>query len=290
MKAAPFDYIAAGSLEEALSLLARHGDEARPLAGGQSLVPMMALRLARPSVLVDLNPVASLAGIELAADHVRIGAMTRQADLFSSTLARRHAALLVEALGHVGHPPTRNRGTVGGSLAHADPSAELPVAMVALEARFILRGRDGRRIVPAADFFKGAFETALAAHELIVEIEVPLSAPTSGFREISPRKGDFAVVAAAARLEIDDEGKCRSCALVLGGVAASPLRCPEVEKRLIGRRLDEAGLSAAMVAFPLEQIETEDRRASRSYRRRIAPVIARRALDAALAGRGERNR
>ncbi len=288
MKPAPFDYFAARSVEEALSLLERHGEEARPLAGGQSLVPMMALRLARPAVLIDLNPIASLAGVEVAEDRIRIGAMTRQAELLVSPLVGMHAPLLIDALAHIGHPPTRARGTIGGSLAHADPSAELPVVMVALDARLVLQGRAGRRSVPAAEFFKDAFETALAGGELLVEIAIPLAAGGTAFREISPRRGDFAVIAAAARLAVDADGRCRSCALVLGGVAPTPLRCARVEEELVGQLGDEATISSALRALPLERIETEDGHASRLYRRRVAPVMARRALAAALARSGPR--
>jgi CO/xanthine dehydrogenase FAD-binding subunit len=251
---------------------------------------MMALRLARPAVLIDLNPVASLAGIEVRGDHMRIGAMTRQADILSSHEVRRYAPLLADALAHVGHPPTRNRGTVGGSLSLADPSAELPVAMVALSASFLLQGAKGTRAVPAVDFFKDAFETVLAASELLVSIEVPRTRSISAFCEISPRKGDFAIVAAAALLDCDPDGVCRSCRLVLGGVAGTPLACPDVEQHLIGRRLDDATVSSAMSGFPVEKVKAEDRRASHSYRQKVAPVIARRALNAALVRRGEGGR
>jgi CO/xanthine dehydrogenase FAD-binding subunit len=287
MKPAPFDYFAAHSLDEALSLLRQHGEEARPLAGGQSLVPMMALRLARPAVLVDLNPVASLAGIEVRADHLRIGAMTRQADILSSAEVRRHAPLLAQALSHVGHPPTRNRGTVGGSLSLADPSAELPVAMVALGACLTLHSSKSTRAIAAADFFKDAFETALAADELLVSIEIPHSRPSSAFCEISPRKGDFAIVAAAALLDCDSNGICRSCRVVLGGVAGAPVVCQDIQQRLVGERLDVAAIASAISSFPAEKVETEDRRAGRAYRRKVAPVMARRALVAALATSGE---
>jgi carbon-monoxide dehydrogenase medium subunit len=247
----------------------------------------MALRLARPTVLIDLNPVASLAGIELHADHLRIGAMTRQADILSSDEVRRHAPLLAQALSHVGHPPTRNRGTVGGSLSLADPSAELPVAMAALGARFVLQGPDGTRAVGAAAFFKDAFETALAPNELLVSIEVPHARRSSAFCEISPRKGDFAIVAAAAILDCDPGGVCHSCRLILGGIAGVPMACHEIEQRLVDQRLDAAAISSAMSSFPVERVETADRRASRAYRRKVAPVIARRALNAALGRSGE---
>jgi len=286
MKPAPFEYFAPRSIDEALLLLERHGEKARPLAGGQSLVPMMALRLARPAVLVDLNPITALAGMELAGEHLRIGAMTRQAELLASPLARSHTPLLVEALTHVGHPPTRRRGTVGGSLAHADPSAELPAAIVALDAQLVLRSPSGQRRCAAAEFFKDAFETTLAPGELLAEIEVPLEAGGSAFFELSPRKGDFALIAAAARLELAADGQCRSCALVLGGVASKPVRCFEVERRLLGQRVDEQAIARAVSALPAEEIQTQDRQTSRDYRRRVAPVIARRALNEALARNG----
>jgi CO/xanthine dehydrogenase FAD-binding subunit len=289
MKPAPFDYFAASSVEEALGLLEEYGEGARLLAGGQSLVPMMAFRLARPTKLIDLNPIASIAGIKLGKGHLRIGPMTRQAELLASPLVSRHAPLLTRALKHVGHPATRCRGTIGGSLAHADPAAELPVAMVALEARLTLQSRSGRqRTLKAGEFFKDAFETALEHGELITEVEVPFTAGGSAFLEVSPRKGDFAVLAAAAHLKVDADGQCSCCTLVLGGVASKPLRCTEVESQVVGRYVDESAIARAIEAIPTDEIETEDRHASRAYRRRVAPVIARRVLTLAfdISGRG----
>jgi len=289
MKPSPFDYFAASSVEEALALLEDYGEGARLLAGGQSLVPMMAFRLARPTKLIDLNPIASMAGIKLGEGHLRIGAMTRQAELLASPVVSRRAPLLTRALEHVGHPSTRCRGTIGGSLAHADPAAELPVAMVALDARLTLQSRNGRqRTLEAAEFFKDAFETALEHAELIAEVEVPFAAGGSAFHEVSPRKGDFAVLAAAAHLKIDADGQCSSCRLVLGGVASKPLRCTDVESQIVGRRVDESAIARAIEAISINEIETEDRHASRAYRRRVAPVIARRVLTLAsgISGRG----
>ena len=255
MKPTPFDYFAASSVEEALGLLEEHGEGARLLAGGQSLVPMMAFRLARPTKLIDLNPIASIAGIKLGKGHLRIGAMTRQAELLASPLVSRHAPLLARALEHVGHPATRCRGTIGGSLAHADPAAELPVAMVALEARLTLQSRSGRqRTLKAGEFFKDTFETALEHGELITEVEVPFTAGGSAFLEVSPRKGDFAVLAAAAHLKVDADGQCNSCALVLGGVASKPLRCTDAESQILGRRVDEAAIARAIEAIPKDEI------------------------------------
>jgi carbon-monoxide dehydrogenase medium subunit len=288
MKAAPFEYLAPRSIEEALLLLECHGERARPLAGGQSLVPMMAMRLVRPGVLIDLNRIAALAGIELAHGILRIGAMTRQAELLASPLVRSHTPLLAEALSHVGHPPTRRRGTLGGSLAHADPSAELPAAIVALDARLVLQSRNGQRRCAATEFFKEAFETALAPGELLTEIEIPLTDGGWAFLEISPRKGDFALIAAASRLELAPDGRCRSCALVLAGVAPRPVRCAAVERNLLGRRIDAEAIARAVGALAAEDIQTQDRLASRMYRQRVAPVIAHRALNKALARNGSR--
>src|SRR5438876_2265709 len=173
MKPAPFDYFAPGTVDEALALLAEHGDEAKPLAGGQSLIPAMNFRLARPGALVDLNQIAELSYVRSQRDGLVIGAMTRQRTVERSEEARRVAPLVSEAMPFVAHPQIRNRGTVGGSIAHADPAAELPAVMLALEARFRARSRAGERSIPVAEFFKGMLETALAPGELLVEIAVP---------------------------------------------------------------------------------------------------------------------
>ncbi len=175
MKPAPFAYLRPDTLAGALAALAEHGEEARPLAGGQSLVPMLALRLARPSLVIDLNRIPDLAGIAETSEEIRIGAMTRQAALLAHPAIRKRMPLLARALGFVGHPPTRARGTIGGSLAHADPAAELPVAMVALDARLVLTGRAGEREVGAADFFRGTFATDLRPGELLAEIRIPVA-------------------------------------------------------------------------------------------------------------------
>ena len=283
MKAAPFDYAAPTTLDEAVMLLADHGEDARPIAGGQSLVPMLALRLARPAMLVDLNRIEGLAGITVEADALRIGAMTRQADVLRSPEIAAMAPLLVAALGNVGHPPTRARGTVGGSMAHADPAAELPVALAALDAEVIVRGGNGERVVPAGEFVLGAFETALAPGEIVVAIRVPKARGGTSFLEISPRKGDFAIICVAVRLDCDPGGLCRSCALALGGVADRPIRCGESERALTGRSLDDLAIAEAVAALPLGAITMESRLASAGYRQRVAPVLAERALRAAFA-------
>lgn len=282
MKPVPFEYFAAQSVDGALQLLAQHGEDARPLAGGQSLVPMLAFRIARPSVLIDLNRVASLSGIAVAGNELRIGAMTRQAQALASPVIARHAPLLMQALHEVGHPPTRVRGTIGGSLAHADPAAELPAVMLALDAKFVVKSATGERVVPASEFFIDAFETAARQGELLTEIRIPLGgAGGSAFLEISHRKGDFGIVSVAARVTAGADGTCKSVALVFGGVAATPIRCPDVEARLVGRNLNASTIASALDAIPRDRIELDARNASRAYRLRVAPVLAQRALLAA---------
>lgn len=289
MKPAPFEYFAPSAIEEAIDLLAQHGDEARPLAGGQSLVPMLAFRIARPAVLIDLNRIPSLAGIEVQGNELCIGAMTRQADALASPLVAEHVPLLMHALSNVGHPPTRARGTIGGSLSHADPAAELPVAMTALDAEFVLRGKTGKRPVKAGAFFLGSFETAIAPGELLEEIRIPLPGVAScAFHEVSLRKGDFAIASAAALLTMNKDGRCENVRLVLGGVGSAPVRCLEAERLLAGKRLDSAVIKTAAAALPAGQFDLDSHAASRDYRLRIAPVLAARALTEAFSRSGGR--
>ncbi|MBI3707410.1 MAG: xanthine dehydrogenase family protein subunit M [Proteobacteria bacterium] len=286
MKPAPFDYAAPRTLDEAIDLLGRHGEDARPLAGGQSLMPMLALRLSRPSLLVDLNRVESLSGIRIDDDELRIGAMTRQAEALESAEIRRHVPLLAQALAEVGHPPTRARGTIGGSLAHADPAAELPAVIVALGAKLVIRGATGERVLRAEEFFRGMFETDVKAGELLVEIRIPIQAQGSAFLEIALRKGDFAIVSVAASIALGPDQRCVAATLVLGGVGPMPVRCADSERRLIGHTPDAAAISAAAEAIPIDRVELGSRSASRGYRRRVAPVLVKRALAAAAGAAG----
>jgi aerobic carbon-monoxide dehydrogenase medium subunit len=287
VKPAPFEYLAPTTLADAIGLLARHGDEARPLAGGQSLVPMMAARLARPTVIVDLNRIAGLSGIVVDREAVRIGAMTRQGVALASPELCAAVPLLAEALAQVGHPPTRARGTIGGSLAHADPAAELPAVTVALEAVLTISGLGGERRVPAGSFFAGAFETALKPGELLSEIHVPvLGSEGQAFLEIARRKGDFAVISTAVRLRLAEDGRCSLARIVLGGVAGTPMRCHESEEQLLGERPSTGLLAAAAERIPLGSIELHSHHASRDYRRQVAPVLVRRALFLAAARAG----
>ncbi|MCI0434085.1 MAG: xanthine dehydrogenase family protein subunit M, partial [Gemmatimonadetes bacterium] len=239
MKPAPFKYLAPTSRQEALDALRRYGADAKVLAGGQSLVPLLAMRLARPSILIDLNRVADLAFVKVARTSVTIGAMTRQyAAEFDPRLAAR-LPLLCDALRWVGHPQIRTRGTIGGSLAHADPSAELPAVMAAFGARVVLQSARGERVVDAARFFTGYLATVLEADELLAEVRIPAQPPGTAwaFREVARRHGDFALVGVAALLQFDDGRRCTSARLIFTGVGPRPVRVPEVEQHLIGRSL-----------------------------------------------------
>ncbi len=289
MKPPPFRYHTPRSLSEALDLLRESSGDARVLAGGQSLVPLLNLRLAYPEVLVDLNQVQGLSYIRDDGARLRIGAMTRQREAEFSVVLAERCPLLVEALAQVGHPAIRNRGTVGGSLAHADPVAELPCVMTALNAELVAAGPEGERVIAASDFFLGPYETALDAREILVEVRIP-SAPGprhASFVEFSRRHGDFALAEAAAVLEGD--GSCTGARVVAAGPAWIPCRLEAVE-RLVGGAgvartdgaaqrdlVEEAGRTAeaAVAALPTHADATP-------YQRRLAAVLVKRAVAQAL--------
>ena len=281
MKPAPFEYRRADSVEEALHHLGEFGEEAKLLAGGQSLVPLLSFRLAKPACLVDVNPLTSLDYIERNGT-LRIGALTRHRAL-EDHLAARTFPLLAEAVPLIGHPAIRNRGTVGGSLAHADPAAELPVAAVALAATLHAEGPDGKRAIPAAAFFTDYFETALASGEILTEVSIPAPGDEWGwsFLEMSRRHGDFAVVCVAAGVAPDPGGLCADARLVLGGVGPGPLRAAEAEEFLRGgpldpKRLAEAGKIVADAVRPPGDVH-----ASSEFRKHLSGVLSERALRAA---------
>lgn len=284
MKSAPFDYFRARALDEALRELDAGGGEAIVLAGGQTLVPMMAMRLARPAKLIDVNEIAGLAGIEAAPTGLRVRAMTRQAAALASDAVRTHQPLLAKALSFVGHQQTRNRGTVGGSLAHADPSAEIPLAAVALDAEITLARTGGTRTVAARDFFQGALATARAADELLTEVVFPAWSGRigAGFHEVSPRHGDFAIVAAAVQLQLDPDGTCRRAGVAVGGASPAPVRVAEAEAALTGKRIDASLAQNVARAVDAAIDPGEDVHATAAFRRRVARVLVERAiLDAA---------
>ena len=281
MKPAGFEYHDPTTLPEATALLGRLGEDARVLAGGQSLVPLMNFRLARPAHLVDLNRVAELDFLSVEDGELRIGAMTRQRRLERSGEVAAGWPLLREATGFIGHVQIRNRGTVGGSLAHAFPSAELPVAMVTLDAAFVLQGEDGERTVAAEDFFFGTMTTTLEPGELLREVRVPAPAAGSGasFQEVSRRYGDFALAGAAALVTLDRGGAVAGARLTLTG--AAPIRAQAAEETMRGQEPSEA-LFREAARRAVEGIEQDsDMHASAEYRRRACEVLARRALTEA---------
>lgn len=282
MKPAPFDYFAPETRAGALALLAKHED-AKPLAGGQSLVPAMNFRLARPAVLVDLNRVSDLTGIH-AGESLRIGAMTRQADLEQNRDVASFAPLVAEAIPHVAHAPIRNRGTLGGNLAHADPASELPAVMVALGARFRLQSERGDRWTNAADFFLGLFATLLEPGELLVEIEIPMPRPRTGhaFLEIARRHGDYALAGAAAAVSLDAQGRGERARLVLFGVGEGPWVATRAEGMLGGESPGPELLAGAAEAVRAEVDPPSDIHASGGYRRHLSGVLARRVLERAF--------
>jgi CO/xanthine dehydrogenase FAD-binding subunit len=281
MKPAPFDYVRPATLAEACELLA--GDEdARLIAGGQTLVPMLAMRLARPAKLIDIMRLPELGGIHQEDGAVVIGATTRQAQAERDPVIRVSVPLLARALPWVGHPPTSNRGTVGGSIANADPSAEIPLVAVTLGAEILLATPAGPASMPADDFFVGPMLTAIGQGECISAIRFPVwrhARTGTGFFEISARRSDFAFVAAAAQVAFDDDDRCVDVALGVGGAGDRPLRLDV--SRLNGTKLDAASLSDAMKAAADGIDAISDLHASAAYRRRVAVTLCMRALEQA---------
>ena len=291
MKPAPFAYAAPRGLTEALNLVREHGAEGKVLAGGQSLVPLLAMRLARPAVLIDLNRVRQLDYIRDGRE-VRIGAMTRQRTAEVSPLVQRRLPLLAEALGYVGHPQIRNRGTIGGILAHADPSAELPAVLSALNGRVVLRSTRGTRTLGPDEFFLSYLTTALEPDELLVEVRLPAHDRAGwAFVEVARRRGDYALVGVAAVVEVED-GRITRARLAFTGVGAGPVRIGELEQAVAGKpATDETLTEAGRIASARLDPET-DIHASAEYRREVAGVLTERALrlaaDRARKGRRER--
>lgn len=278
MKPASFDYHDPATLDEALDLLARYGDQARPLAGGQSLVPLMNFRLLRPAHIVDLNGVNELSYLKVDNRALRIGATTRQRALERSPEVVRHWPLLRDAAAFIGHIQIRNRGTVGGSIAHAFPSAELPIAMVTLDASMLVRAKNGQRILRAEDFFVSYMTTALGSGELLTEVVVPRLPPNSGwsYQEVSRRHGDFALAGAASVIALDDNGTIKQARLTLTGT--TPIRAVEAEQSLLGEKPSEPLLKNA-AARATENLEQDsDIHASAEYRQSACQALARRAL------------
>ncbi len=284
MKPAPFRYFAPTTLDGALELLAEHGDAAKLLAGGQSLTPMMNFRLVSPAVLIDLNAIPELAFLDGREDRLVIGAMTRQRRLERDPLIARAAPLIAQAMPLVAHPQIRNRGTIGGSLAHADPAAELPAIMVALDARLKLVSRGNERQVCAKDFFLGIFTTALAPTEILSQITLPPLPPRTGysFQEVSRRHGDFALAGVAAVVTLDESAVCSAASIVCLGLGAQPMAASAAAQQIVGTCPTAETIRAAADAVDAEIEPGTDIHASADFRRHLARVLTRRALQAAV--------
>ena len=284
MKPAPFDYVAPRTVAEAVDHLARHGRDARVLAGGQSLVRLMNTRLATPAVIVDINRVEGLDGIAVENGSVRIGALARQRAAELSEVVRAEAPLFAEAGGHVAHPSVRRRGTVVGSIAFADPSAELPAALLALDGDAIVSGPDGERTVAAADLFTGAFATSLAAGELITAVRVPRGAvgrTGSAWVEVSRRHGDLPICGAGAVVTLDDDGTIAGARVALCGVGATPVRATAVEEALAGAEPIDDAIARAADDAARDLDPPSDPHGSADFRRHLAVVMTRRSVGRA---------
>jgi carbon-monoxide dehydrogenase medium subunit len=289
MKLPDFAYEAPATLSEAVALLAEHQDEASVLAGGQSLIPLLALRLARPPVLVDINGLSELSGVSVTDDWVAIGAMTREYVAEESEAVAETLPLLAAALPLIGHEAIRSRGTIGGSLAHADPAAELPAVARALDAEFVVRSRSGERVIPAAEWFEGYLATARRPDEILVEVRFPAAGPGTGatFLEVARRHGDFAMVGVAASLTLAG-GAVTDARLAFSGIADVPVRAAEAEAFLLGQEpsadlFEEAARRATAGIDP-----PADLHGSAEYRKKVAATLVRRGLRAAADNAHER--
>lgn len=278
MKASAFSYARASSVDEALSLLVQHGDQARILSGGQSLMPALNLRLSAPEWIIDINGISDLRGVTVAGDVLKIGALTRHVDVQRSSEIATHAPLLTDAIQHVAHPAIRNRGTFGGSLAHADPASELPACVVALDATIVARGPGGERRIAAAEFFAGIYETALAPDELLVAVEVPVKKPGARhfFHEYARRSGDYAIAGLAAQA-VRDGDVLSDLRLAYFAVGDRPVLAM-ASRHLVGKPVTAATLAEAQAALDNELDPQEDQQATASMRRYFARQLMERCV------------
>ena len=285
MKPAPFEYYAPDSIEQAVDLFSQHNGDAKLLAGGQSLVPAMNFRVMQPSVLIDLNRVSELSYIREEGNVIRVGSMARERHLeFDSSIEKR-TPLLHEAVPFIAHPQIRNRGTIGGSIVHSDPAAELPVLMLALNARLKARNRTGERWIDAQDFFVGMFTTALEADEILVEIELPFMPSHTGwsFMEVAPRAGDYAMMGVAALVTLDESGNCSHAKLVYLNAGEGPINAREAAELLVVENSsDHAIEEASTIASEKEINPFGNMHASADFQRHLAKVLTKKTLRVAL--------
>jgi carbon-monoxide dehydrogenase medium subunit len=288
MKPPAFDYVVAKSTDDAVNRLAEFGDDASVIAGGQSLVPMLALRLARPSVLVDINRVAELGGAKLDGTTLRIGAMTRQNTIMRDPLVMKHAPALAAATRLVGHHQTRNRGTIGGSLALGEPASEYPATSVALSAQIELRSKEGTRTVPAREFYEGAYSTVRKAGEMIVSVAFPgwPEGTVMTVDEIARRPGDFALTGIIVALAIDTGGKITRAGIAWFGMAQTPCAAVQAEKALVGQAASNLDITAIANLAVADTEPWDDIHATGAYRRIVGARLAARVMKKALAMKG----
>jgi carbon-monoxide dehydrogenase medium subunit len=282
---ANFDFFAPKTVDEALQLLARHGDDGKVLAGGQSLIPVLKLRLAAPSVVVDIGRIGDLSYLKSEGGVIRLGAMTTHAAIAKSALIKESCPLLAETAAQIGDQQVRNRGTIGGSLVHADPAADWPAAILALHAEIVARSAKGERVIKAADFFVEMMTTAVQTGELVTEIRIPVPAQpaAAAYLKVPQAASGFAVVGVAAQLTMDG-GKCKDASIGVTGLAPKAYRAKAVEDALRGQTLDDATLSAAIAKADAEASDAmEDIHASGEYRRHLTRVYTKRAVQAAAA-------
>jgi len=281
---ASFGYVAAHSVEEALQLLAQHGEDAKLLAGGHSLIPAMKLRLASPRTLIDLGTVPDLSGVRVDGDALAIGALTVHSDVAGSDLVRQHLPGLAEAASMIGDVQVRNRGTIGGSVAHADPGADFPVILTALNASFVLQSSSGKRTVAVDDFFVDFFATAMTANEVLTEIRIPLPTAGSGtaYAKLGHPASGYVVVSAGALIQRRQSGSCVSARVAIGGLGSGPVRAVATEMELQGKPLTPQIIAAAAAKAAEETDPDGDTYASAEYKRHVAAVYARQAIAAAV--------
>ena len=281
MKPAAFDYAVPATLAEAVALLAQHGGEAKAISGGQSLMPMLNFRLTSPAMLVDLRRISELHGVDIQLAGTRLGARTRWCDIEKSSALAAAQPLLCAAIAHVAHYQVRNRGTVGGSIVHADPAAEMPGLSVALDAQLRLVGAKGERMVPASEFFTGPLSTVIESDEVLVEVLLPAwpAARRWGFQEFARRRGDYALAGAAVWYDLDSNGSIINAHIAIIGASDRPRRLPTVESVLNGRKPDAASFAAAAQATSAAVDPMTDVHASAEYRRALAGTMVERALS-----------
>ena len=281
---ASFGYVAARSVEEALELLVKHGDDGKLLAGGHSLIPAMKLRLQSPRTLIDLGTVPGLRGIKVDGNQLVIGALTVHADVAGSELVRKHLPGLSDAASVIGDMQVRNRGTIGGSVAHADPAADFPVILTTLNASFVAQSPSASRTIAVDDFFTDFYTTALNPNEILTEIRVPIPAPgtASAYAKLPHPASGYVVVSAGALIARQASGTCAAARVAIGGLSSGPIRAIATEMELQGKPLTPQMIAAAAAKADEESDPVEDSYASADYKRHVASVYARRAIEAAL--------